>query len=71
MSDKMITTDNIETAIDLMVVVTIIEEFDDIPQETKDRIVILAEAIQNKLSALEHDISAEEIMFAMFNKYGV
>lgn len=71
MSDKTITTGDISTAIDLLVVVSIVEEYDDIPQETKDRIVALGEAIKDKLSKYEHEVSAEDVMYALFDKYGV
>jgi hypothetical protein len=71
MSDKTITAADIETAIDLIVVVSIIEEFDDIPQETKDKVVALGDAIKGKLSKVELAISAEDVMYALFDKYGV
>ena len=71
MSDKTITTADIETAIDLLATISILEEFNDIPQETKDKVVALGDAIKGKLSKVELAISAEDVMYALFDKYGV
>lgn len=59
-----------QSTVEIAAIILIMENFNDIPEETTERVIKLVEKIQSSIPA-STDFSAEYLLNELFEKYGV